>query len=98
MLDEYSQVVSAFVVELALSLKFLFCRGPRIRWHILDREAFLALWIVCPLLGLYLLGQFKFAHYGKADSSSCFSVSSCSLLILIHHLPYPGLWGALSRV
>ena len=63
------KVVLGFI-ELALSLKFLSVADLAYGWHILDREAFLALWIVIfALLGMYLLGKFNFSHYGPADSS-----------------------------
>ncbi len=89
------KVVLGFV-ELALSLKFLSVADLAYGWHILDREVFLALWIVMfLLLGLYLLGQFNFAHYGKADSSVGvvrFFLALCSLSFTIYLVP--GLWGA----
>lgn len=89
------KVVLGFV-ELALSLKFLSVADLAYGWHILDREIFLALWIVMfLLLGMYLLGQFNFAHYGKADSSVGvvrFFLALCSLSFTIYLVP--GLWGA----
>jgi thiol:disulfide interchange protein DsbD len=49
--------------ELALGLKFLSVADQTYHWGILDREVYLALWIVIfTLLGLYLLGKLKFAH------------------------------------
>ncbi|MDE7474307.1 MAG: thioredoxin family protein [Duncaniella sp.] len=89
------KVVLGFV-ELALSLKFLSVADLAYGWHVLDREAFLALWIIMfLLLGLYLLGQFNFAHYGKADSSIGvfrFFLALCSLSFTVYLIP--GLWGA----
>ncbi|MCM1356262.1 MAG: thioredoxin family protein [Staphylococcus sp.] len=89
------KVVLGFI-ELALSLKFLSVADLAYGWHILDREAFLALWIIMfLLLGLYLLGQFNFAHYGKADSSIGvfrFFLALCSLSFTVYLIP--GLWGA----
>ncbi|MCM1077688.1 MAG: thioredoxin family protein [Bacteroides sp.] len=89
------KVVLGFV-ELALSLKFLSVADLAYGWHILDREAFLCLWIIMfLLLGLYLLGQFNFAHYGKADSSIGvfrFFLALCSLSFTVYLIP--GLWGA----
>jgi thiol:disulfide interchange protein len=56
------KVVLGFI-ELALGLKFLSIADQTYHWHILDREVYLALWIVIFfLLGLYLLGKLKFAH------------------------------------
>lgn len=63
------KVVLGFV-ELALSLKFLSVADLAYGWHILDREVFIVLWVaIFGLMGMYLLGQFQFKHYGKADSS-----------------------------
>ncbi len=56
------KVVLGFL-ELALGLKFLSIADQTYHWGILDREVYLALWIVIfALLGLYLLGKIKFAH------------------------------------
>ena len=89
------KVVLGFI-ELALSLKFLSVADLAYGWHILDREAFLALWIVIfGLLGLYLLGKFNFKHYGPADSSigtGRFFLSMISFAFTIYLIP--GLWGA----
>ena len=89
------KVVLGFV-ELALSLKFLSVADLAYGWHILDREAFLALWIVMFLmLGLYLLGKFNFSHYGPADSSIGvfrFFLALASLSFTVYLIP--GLWGA----
>ena len=89
------KVVLGFV-ELALSLKFLSLADLAYGWHILDREVFIVLWIaIFGLMGCYLLGQFQFKHYGKADSSigvfrfflALISLSFAAYLV-------PGLWGA----
>lgn len=89
------KVVLGFV-ELALSLKFLSVADLAYGWHLLDREAFLALWIVMfLLLGLYLLGKFNFSHYGPADSSIGvfrFFLALVSLSFTVYLIP--GLWGA----
>lgn len=89
------KVVLGFV-ELALSLKFLSVADLAYGWHILDREIFLALWIVMfALLGLYLLGKFNFSHYGPADSSIGvfrFFLALVSLSMSVYLIP--GLWGA----
>ncbi len=89
------KVVLGFI-ELALSLKFLSVADLAYGWHLLDREAFLALWIVIfGLLGLYLLGQFSFSHYGKPQNSisvTRFFLAVASLAFTIYLIP--GLWGA----
>ncbi len=56
------KVVLGFI-ELALGLKFLSIADQTYHWGILDREIYLALWIVIfTLMGFYLLGKLKFAH------------------------------------
>lgn len=56
------KVVLGFL-ELALGLKFLSVADQTYHWGILDREIYLAIWIVIfVLLGFYLLGKLKFAH------------------------------------
>jgi len=56
------KVVLGFV-ELALALKFLSNADLAMGWRLLDREIFIALWIVIfVLLGIYLLGKLKLSH------------------------------------
>ena len=56
------KVILAFV-ELAFALKFINVPDQTYHWGILDREVYLALWIVLfSLLGLYLLGKIRFPH------------------------------------
>lgn len=82
-------------LELALSLKFLSVADLAYGWGILDRETFVALWIVIfALLGIYLLGKLKLPH----DSDLPF-VSVTRLFLAIISLSFaiymvPGLWGA----
>lgn len=56
------KVVLGFI-ELALGLKFLSVADQTYHWGLLDREVYLALWIVIfTLMGIYLLGKIRFAH------------------------------------
>ncbi len=56
------KVVLGFL-ELALGLKFLSIADQTYHWGLLDREVYLAIWIVIfTLLGFYLLGKIKFKH------------------------------------
>lgn len=58
------KVVLGFIEE-ALGLKFLSVADQTYHWGLLDREVYLAIWIVVfTLLGLYLLGKIRF----EADS------------------------------
>ncbi len=88
------KVVLGFL-ELALSLKFLSVADLAYGWGLLDREVFVALWVVIfTLLGLYLLGKIRFSHDAAVDSVSVprFFLSLASLSFAVYLLP--GLWGA----
>lgn len=88
------KVVLGFL-ELALSLKFLSVVDLAYGWRILDREVFLALWIVIfVLLGLYLLGKLRFSHDSELEYVSIprFFLALASLSFAVYLLP--GLWGA----
>lgn len=89
------KVVLGFI-ELALSLKFLSVADLAYGWHILDREVFIVLWIaIFVLMALYLLGQFNFAHYGKADRSvGVFKFFLALISLSFSAYLLPGLWGA----
>ena len=89
------KVVLGFV-ELALSLKFLSVADLAYGWHILDREAFLVLWIaIFLMMGLYLMGLYNFKHYGKANSSiGVFRFFLAMISIAFAAYLVPGLWGA----
>lgn len=90
------KVVLGFI-ELALSLKFLSVADLAYGWHLLDRETFLALWIaIFGLLGLYLLGVFRFKSDGEPRQSGVgvtrFMLALASLAFTAYLVP--GLWGA----
>ena len=88
------KVVLGFV-EVALGLKFLSTADQTYHWHLLDREVYLAIWIVCfALLGLYLLGKIRFKHDSPLEY---IGVGRLALVIadfafVIYLLP--GMWGA----
>ena len=82
-------------LELAFALKFLSVADLAYGWRILDRETFLALWIVLfALLGFYLLGKVKFPHDDDDTKVSVprFFMALSSLAFAVYMLP--GLWGA----
>ena len=88
------KVVLGFI-EIALGLKFLSTADQTYHWHILDREVYLAIWIVCfTLLGLYLLGKIRFKHDSPLEYVS---VGRLALVIIdFAFVVYliPGMWGA----
>ncbi len=82
-------------LELAFALKFLSVADLAYGWRILDRETFLALWIVLfALLGFYLLGKIKFPHDDEDTKVGVprFFMALFSLAFAVYMLP--GLWGA----
>ena len=88
------KVVLGFI-EVALGLKFLSVADQTYHWHLLDREVYLAIWIVCfSLLGLYLLGKIRFKHDSPLEY---ISVGRLALIIadfaFVVYL-IPGMWGA----
>lgn len=88
------KVVLGFV-EVALGLKFLSTADQVEHWHILDREIYIALWIVIfALMGIYLLGKLKLSH----DSDMPFlGVPRLFMAILTFSFVVyliPGMWGA----
>lgn len=88
------KVVLGFI-EVALGMKFLSVADQTYHWGLLDREIYLAVWIVTfSLLGLYLLGKIKFAH----DSDTPYlGVGRLALAIVTFSFVVylvPGMWGA----
>ena len=82
-------------LELAFALKFLSVADLAYGWRILDRETFLALWIVLfALLGFYLLGKIKFPHDDDDTKVTVprFFLALASLAFAVYMVP--GLWGA----
>ena len=88
------KVVMGFI-EVALGFKFLSMADQTYHWGLLDREIYLAIWIVVfALLGFYLLGKLKFAH---DDDVPHISVTRLSLAIVVFSFVVymiPGMWGA----
>ena len=83
-------------IELAFALKFLSVADLAYGWHILDRETFLALWIMLFAgLGLYLWGLIKFPHDDPDERGTTvtrFFIGLASLSFAVYMVP--GLWGA----
>ena len=88
------KVVLGFI-EVALGLKFLSVADQTYHWHLLDREVYLAIWIVCfTLLGIYLMGKIRFKHDSPLEY---ISVGRLALIIadfafVVYMIP--GMWGA----
>ena len=88
------KVVLAFI-ELALALKFLSIADLAYNWRILDREVFLALWIVIFfLLGMYLLGKLRFPHDTPQEKTPIPAIFLAIVSLSFAVYMIPGLWGA----
>ena len=89
------KVVLGFI-ELAFAFKFLSVADLAYGWHILDRETFLAIWIVIfGLMGLYLIGRLKFPHDDPTQMAMpvpAIMLGMISLAFTVYMIP--GLWGA----
>ena len=88
------KVVLGFV-EIALGFNFLSVADQSYHWGLLDREVYLAIWIVCfTLLGLYLLGKIKFSHDSDVQHLSVFRLILCIVVFTFVVYMIPGMWGA----
>ncbi|MDE5944766.1 MAG: thioredoxin family protein [Rikenella sp.] len=88
------KVVLGFI-ELALGLKFLSVADQTYHWGILDREVYVALWVVIfALLGFYLLGKIRFAHDSEVKHVSVkrLFLSIITFAFVIYLIP--GMFGA----
>lgn len=88
------KVVFGFI-ELALAMKFLSLVDQIYGWHLLDREIFLAIWIVLTLLtGIYLLGKLKFSHDSDLKYISIPRLFFAIIFLTFGVYLIPGMWGA----
>ena len=88
------KVVLGFI-EVALGFKFLSVADQVYHWNLLDREVYLAIWIVVfSLLGLYLLGKLKFAHDSEVKHLSVGRLAMAIAVFTFVVYMIPGMWGA----
>ena len=88
------KVVLGFI-EIALGFKFLSVADQTYHWGLLDREVYLAIWIVTfTLLGFYLLGKIKFAHDSDVPHLSVFRLVLAIVVFTFVVYMIPGMWGA----
>jgi thiol:disulfide interchange protein DsbD len=88
------KVVLGFL-ELAFALKFFSVADLAYGWGLLDRETFLALWIVIfGLLGFYLLGKIKLPHDSELKHVSVTRLFMAMISLAFAIYMIPGLWGA----
>ena len=82
-------------IELAFSLKFLSVADMAYGWGILPRDLFIILWILMALLlGLYLLGLFRFKKSGKRSKPGIAAIITAIVSFAFAIWLIPGLWGA----
>jgi thiol:disulfide interchange protein DsbD len=88
------KVVLGFI-EIALGFKFLSTADQTYHWGLLDREIYLAIWIVVfSLLGLYLLGKIRFAHDSEVKHLSIGRLALAIGVFSFVVYMIPGMWGA----
>lgn len=88
------KVVLGFL-ELALAFKFLSIADLVYHWGILDRDIFLAIWIVIfSALGLYLLGKIRLPHDSKMEHLGVPRLLLALVTFSFVVYMIPGLWGA----
>ena len=88
------KVVLGFI-ELALGLKFLSIADQTYHWRILDREIYIAFWIVIfTMMGFYLLGKMKFAHDSEIKHITVprLMMSLITFTLVVYLIP--GMFGA----
>jgi thiol:disulfide interchange protein len=88
------KVVLGFL-ELALAFKFLSIADQVYHWGLLDRDIYLAIWIVIfGLLGFYLLGKIKLPHDSPMESIGVprLMLAITTFVFVVYMIP--GLWGA----
>ena len=88
------KVVLGFV-EIALGLKFLSTADQTYHWGLLDREVYLAIWIVVfSLLGFYLLGKIRFKHDTPVEHINVLRLTLAIVVFSFVVYMIPGMWGA----
>lgn len=88
------KVVIGFL-ELAIGLKFLSVADQTYHWGILDREIYIAFWIVIFfLMGVYLLGKLRFAHDSEIQSLSVPRLTLAIITFTFVVYLIPGMFGA----
>ena len=88
------KVVLGFI-EVALGFKFLSVADQTYHWHLLDREVYLGIWIVCfALLGLYLMGKIRFKDEKEVKELGVFRLVLIIIDFTFVIYMIPGMWGA----
>ncbi|MGL1885357.1 MAG: thioredoxin family protein [Reichenbachiella sp.] len=87
--------VTLGLLELAFAFKFLSIADQAYHWHILDREIYLAIWIVIfSILGLYMLGKIRLPHDSPSDHTSVGGLVMAIITFSFVVYLIPGMFGA----
>ena len=88
------KVVLGFI-EIALGFKYAALDCQTYHWGLLDREVYLAIWIVTfSLLGLYFLGKIRFAHDAPVEHLSVKRLAAAIAVFSFVVYMIPGMFGA----
>ncbi len=88
------KVVLGFI-ELAFALKFLSVADQAYHWGLLDREVYLALWIVIfTMLGFYILGKIRLPHDSKLETVGVGRLMISLVIFSFVVYLIPGMFGA----
>ncbi len=83
------------LAELALGLKFLSVADQAYHWGILDREIYLAFWIVIfGIMGLYLLGKVRLPNDSPSEHVGVYKLILSIITFTFVLYLIPGMWGA----
>ena len=83
------------LLELALGLKFLSIADQAYHWGILDREVYLAFWIVIfAILGFYLLGKIRLPGDSPLEKIGVGRLITAIITMTFVVYLVPGMWGA----
>ena len=87
--------VSLGFIELALAFKFLSNVDLAYHWGFLQREIFIAIWVIIfGLMGFYLLGKLKFSHDSDVKHISVTRLMFAIITLTFTLYLIPGIWGA----
>ncbi|MBR5108491.1 MAG: thioredoxin family protein [Bacteroidales bacterium] len=88
------KVVFGFV-EVAFGFKFLSVADQTYHWGLLDREVYLAIWIVVfAMLGFYLLGKIRFKHDEPVEKIGITRLALAIAVFSFVVYMIPGMFGA----
>jgi len=82
-------------LELALGLKFLSVADQAYHWGLLDREIYLAFWIVIfAMMGFYMLGKILLPHDSKLEKVGVLRLLIATVIFTFVVYLIPGMFGA----